>query len=260
MVVGIIALLVTILMPSLGRALELTRKTICQTNLNAMGRAWHIYWIDYENKHPRMILGHRPGTALDSISQYNDVICGSWKNITGAGHLFKYKYIEADGLYVCPTVRRSVGGEWWQKVNVWDPNFGGPWPLEQTGESRTTYGIRRMGQYDDPALADADSWSTSDPRTNDLMLMKCGVGGIKQPSDFSLMADCFRSPRFALRSHVPKINVLWLDSHVTDFSDDTEDGEILYGGNGITSTYNDNWLHDDIWMIIDGYHRPPVGQ
>ncbi|MHC4718768.1 MAG: hypothetical protein ACYS5V_17530, partial [Planctomycetota bacterium] len=136
----------------------------------------------------------------------------------------------------------------------------GPWPLEQTGESRTTYGIRRMGNYDDSDLADVDFWHTGDPRTDDLMLMKCGVGGIKNPADFSLMADCFRKPSHALRSHVPGINVLWLDSHVGDFTDDTEDGEILYGANGITSERGDNWLHDDIWMIIDGYHQPPVGQ
>ena len=43
-VVAIIALLVTILMPSLGRALELTRKMICQTRLHTMGRGWTMYF------------------------------------------------------------------------------------------------------------------------------------------------------------------------------------------------------------------------
>jgi len=48
-VVGIIALLVTILMPSLGRARELARRVICATNLRGLGTAWRIYFFDNNN-------------------------------------------------------------------------------------------------------------------------------------------------------------------------------------------------------------------
>ena len=47
-VVGIIALLVTILMPTLGRAMELARRSICGANLNTIGKGIHIYLAEHE--------------------------------------------------------------------------------------------------------------------------------------------------------------------------------------------------------------------
>jgi len=47
-VVGIIALLVTILMPTLGRAMELARRSICGANLNTIGKGMHIYIAEHE--------------------------------------------------------------------------------------------------------------------------------------------------------------------------------------------------------------------
>jgi len=120
-----------------------------------------------------------------------------------------------------------------------------------------------MGQYDDPALADLDHYSKPlSPLTRDIMLMSSGVGEdiIKKPADFSLMADNFATPSLAMRAHVPGINVMFRDGHVGWFEDTTENGDILYYGNGITNLYNFDWEYDDIWMIIDGYHQPPVGQ
>ena len=52
-VVGIIALLVTILMPALQRALALTRKATCAAQLNSFGRAEIMYREDY-NSYPPM--------------------------------------------------------------------------------------------------------------------------------------------------------------------------------------------------------------
>ncbi|KKK98886.1 hypothetical protein LCGC14_2638260, partial [marine sediment metagenome] len=257
-VVGIIALLVTILMPALSRALELTRKVICQTNLHTLGKGWLLYWTDNDSGQPGMVLGERGG--IDSLSQFNDQLSGSWRNYTGPGYLYRDRYVTSGDAFVCPTTERYMGGTWfaggWKGGGAWPP----PAETRKSGHTLMTYGIRRMAQYDNSVLADVDYWHTGDPRTDDLMLMKSGVGGIARPSDFSLMADCFRDPEIAIRSHVPSVNVLWLDGHVGDYTDDTEYGEVLYGGNGITTEYNDNWLHDDIWMIIDGYHQPPVGQ
>ncbi|KKK96223.1 hypothetical protein LCGC14_2664900, partial [marine sediment metagenome] len=47
-VVGIIALLVTILMPSLNRALNLARVTICASNMGVVGRAVVMYVAETE--------------------------------------------------------------------------------------------------------------------------------------------------------------------------------------------------------------------
>jgi len=52
-VVGILALLITILMPSLERARILARKVKCQTNLHAIGRASCQYRADWDGLLPR---------------------------------------------------------------------------------------------------------------------------------------------------------------------------------------------------------------
>ena len=49
-VVGIIALLVTILMPSLGRAMALARRAVCGGNLKNIGLAVHLYANDHDRK------------------------------------------------------------------------------------------------------------------------------------------------------------------------------------------------------------------
>ena len=98
------------------------------------------------------------------------------------------------------------------------------------------------------------------------MLSYTGVGpaAVANPVRFSWMADSFVTPEAALASHVPGVNVLYLDGHVGFYKDET--GKVLYD-NGLTNWIwkvqgpgaEYNWQHDDIWMIIDGYHDPPVG-
>ena len=54
-VVAIIALLIAILLPSLGKARELTKRTVCGTNLKGQGTAFAIYanqWNDLLPSNP----------------------------------------------------------------------------------------------------------------------------------------------------------------------------------------------------------------
>ena len=98
------------------------------------------------------------------------------------------------------------------------------------------------------------------------MLYYATMTAVKNPGDFSWMADRFDWPTMAVRSHVPGVNVQYLDGHVKYWADPTWNdttgiGEVLYDNGLETCPPNmRNWFHDDIWMIIDGYHRPPVGQ
>jgi prepilin-type N-terminal cleavage/methylation domain-containing protein/prepilin-type processing-associated H-X9-DG protein len=52
-VVAIIALLVSILLPSLGRAKAIARMVVCQTNLYAIGKGAHMYSVENEDYVPR---------------------------------------------------------------------------------------------------------------------------------------------------------------------------------------------------------------
>jgi prepilin-type N-terminal cleavage/methylation domain-containing protein len=51
-VVAIIAVLIAILLPSLGRAKETTRRTICAANLKAQGQAFALYSIQFNDSLP----------------------------------------------------------------------------------------------------------------------------------------------------------------------------------------------------------------
>ncbi|MHC4716649.1 MAG: type II secretion system protein [Planctomycetota bacterium] len=276
-VVGIIALLVTILMPSLGRAMELARRTICKTQLHTMGRAWHLYFRDNNDKLPQMA---NPGDGIpDCISRFAFIIySGSPQHnvyrgaFVNAGVLYESKLIGDEKNYVCPTVKKNNAGIWFDNlptVPAGQPRSrgGGWWPVNRRMGTYMTYNRRRMLNYDDPDLSYFPYWVRPPDRPNqDIMLYYTGMNAVSNAGDFSWMADRFDSPGWAMLSHVPGVNVLFLDGHVTYWEDPTWDevkgtGKVLYdNGLGSWSDPNSNWYHDDIWMIIDGYHKPPVGQ
>ncbi len=69
-VVAIIALLISILLPSLGRAREQTRQVICSSNLRGMGQAIALYQNDWNGSNPGPI--HPPIYREGGDALYND--------------------------------------------------------------------------------------------------------------------------------------------------------------------------------------------
>jgi len=264
-VVAIIALLASMLLPNLTQALELARRAQCAKNLKSLGQGWSAYWGETGLRSPALMNGGNYAQHIlvpDVTSQFNFLIfCAGWAGgpcWINAGVLYGGKYVDSENVFVCPTADRNQEGPWFNRA-------GGrnPWPpldvrLGQQ-HSLMTYGTRRMLNYDDEALCEDPRSVSPDVarRIYEKMILTAGLGGVRTPAKFSYMADGFDMPEVALDSHVPGVNVLYLDDHVRFFRDDS--GEILYN-NGITgwgSAYN--WEHDDIWMIIDGFHAPPVG-
>jgi len=287
-VVGIIALLVTILMPSLSRAMELARRAVCASNLHNFGQAWHVYWHEYDNKQPPMLNPlRRPDGwhVADLTSQWNHMIWAGnhptygntvanpqWMN---AGVLYGQKYIGDVRNFLCPTILRNYGESWFQKPSGGNlsrdlrtmPLAGlgkyptaNYWPIRRNNSCGThmTYGTRRCAAYDDPALA---AIPNHDPTDDEIMFQESGVGIVTNPGDLSFMADNFSTPEMALLSHVPGINVLYMGGGVR-FWEDTA-GNILYDNALASIPWNygmaGNLTHDDIWMIIDGHHAAPPG-
>jgi len=266
-VVAIIGLLVTILMPSLGRAMELARRTICGTRLHALGRGWTMYFHENNQKLPRMFNVHP--VVEDIWGQFDWMIyCGDEHTAVGqkpdyvnAGVLFRDKFIGSESAYVCPTIEKNWGRPWFTS----HPDTDNPWPVNRRYGSYMTYGRRRFNYCDDPAISRINV--NGDPRDDEYMMFMSGMTIVQKPGDFSWMADRFEMNTWALLSHVPGVNVLYLDGHVKfwqdpTWNDATGTGEVLYD-NVITTIWEAgrfNWEYDDIWMIIDGYHKSPVGQ
>lgn len=273
-VVAILGMLVALLMPALQRARELARKVMCQTNLSALGKGWTVYFEDWNNMIPQT---HNTGKHVpDCLSQFTYMIyCGNPKHTVhtpdyvNAGVLFREGLVNGGKVYVCPEIEKNYGKAWFTRgyahLDYRHPLNKNPWPVVRTCGTYMTYGKRRFNNYDDPGLS-YFHWSHRRPRPNDhLSFWASGITIVDNPTQFSFMTDRFESAGWAMMSHVPGVNVLYLDGHVGYWEDPTWDeetgtGEVLYdnGIDGWGGVYN--WKHDDVYMIIDGHHRPPVGQ
>jgi prepilin-type N-terminal cleavage/methylation domain-containing protein len=254
-VVAIIALLVSILVPSLGKAKELARRAVCSANLSAMGKGWQAYWSENDFGIPGILCGKGGRrVSTDFESQFNYLLWYGnnidWVNV---GLPLSKKHLAVDNTFVCPTRVLKRNGKWFVPGGPGVPLGANPWPVMQDGNHhcRMTYGTRRTTQYDDPSLASLGGWSNDAPGDDHIMLYKLGVEKVGQPaSSFSFMGDSFNTPGSAMESHVPGVNILYLDSHVKFFVDGTDDGSILYNNNGVTGRPQ-NWQHDRVWMMID---------
>jgi prepilin-type processing-associated H-X9-DG protein len=89
-VIGIIALLVGILLPSLGRARESARRTACQSNLRSLGQAMFIYANTYKDRLPN-------GNSAFKYSDYD----GANRMMTD----FCTEYVKEPRVFWCPSDR-----------------------------------------------------------------------------------------------------------------------------------------------------------
>ena len=106
-VIAIISLLVSILIPSLKRAKELTRRVVCASNLHQMGLALMTYAADHKGDFPE---GGRTGSA----PYFSDFYNSTWKN-----SLYP-KYISVPLLCYCPSDPEMQPGSW-VGAPPWDP-------------------------------------------------------------------------------------------------------------------------------------------
>jgi prepilin-type N-terminal cleavage/methylation domain-containing protein len=146
-VVAIIALLISILLPSLGRARSQVRTTLCLSRIGQLGKAFLMYSADFEDGLPFMATGHEkvgqpepnenwlaawtsqtnPITSLHAVIHSNEA---DWPTVTSpslqlprTGTLFPYARFE--NLYRCPEFERIVDSRKTQNVFNYTRGFWG---------------------------------------------------------------------------------------------------------------------------------------
>ncbi|MCF7958833.1 MAG: type II secretion system GspH family protein [Phycisphaerae bacterium] len=87
-VISIIALLVAILMPALGKAKDQARELICKTNLKTYGTVAHMYLAEQDNQFP---------SAWNSLRKNGG---GPYSTAPLDGPL--WEYLGVQGINVCP--------------------------------------------------------------------------------------------------------------------------------------------------------------
>jgi prepilin-type N-terminal cleavage/methylation domain-containing protein len=218
-VIAIIALLMSILMPALGRVRKQARSVVCQTNL----KQWGVIWAMYADENNGMFPKRRGGT--------NDT---RWINV-----LFDY-YYKDDKFRVCPMARKiafpqyppgasdtlTVGGDAetsWGRIaetggrpaGTWGSYGVNGWIYQCDEPGGSLYGKPAQffwkspnvkGAFEVPLFLDCWFWcawpdhTDTPPKTDDRMA--------RDPRDENAMN------RFCLNRHQQAINGVYMDFHV----------------------------------------------
>ena len=118
-VVAIIAVLISILIPSLKEAKEQARKVVCMSNLKQIGLAVQMYLNDRKDRLPH----------VDTVGGGNRAYWDeppAWPGWTHLGLLFSKRYISNPGVFFCPsgTDRYAYNRSGWFNPPEFDYGYG----------------------------------------------------------------------------------------------------------------------------------------
>ena len=183
-VIGIIAVLISILLPSLGKAREAASRTACLSNLRQVHQSLMFYAMDNEDQVP---LGYR-GTK-----QFNSMV---WSNRSGGnfvlfGKLYPVGLMKSPKIFFCPS-ETNEKFRYATSANPWPPGpEGDPSKLVFSG-----YGCR-------PITLLPDDFSMLPPGTY--------LPKLTRLKNVAILADLANSPTRLDTRHVAGVNVLYGD-------------------------------------------------
>jgi prepilin-type N-terminal cleavage/methylation domain-containing protein len=268
-VIGIIAVLISILLPALNKAREQARRTQCLSNLKQV----HALFMMYANQNRDQV----PIGCSGNEMQYNYII---WRTVTGQPSKYQsFGLLHETGLMKDPQVfycnaDTSPFYQYDNESNPW-PQVPAPWqdlipPDGAKGLSvRTGYGARPIDNDNNFYGAPLDNglgasprytkggrevfWTRNGPAPSQAQYN--GGAARKCPTMTSLKAkalfsDIFSVPERVDQRHVKGINVLfghggarWIDRKI--FDDDMQKCKDPFNG----TTYN-AWQRS-IWLALD---------
>jgi prepilin-type N-terminal cleavage/methylation domain-containing protein/prepilin-type processing-associated H-X9-DG protein len=235
-VIGIIAVLISILLPTMSRAREQARRVNCLSNLRQIHLAVYEYAMAYQDVVP---IGWRMVT-FNPAKQFNSMFySGTSKNFVLFGRLYVMGLMpaqQAAEVYFCPSEN--------------DPKYmcgtaENPWPPAAPGKEATNvnagYAMNSATQiYDDlTGKAAGAPPSYKMPR-------------LAQFKDHALIADPVTTEAYVLKRHKDGINVLYGDGSATwlarsAFVVDGQDQ--LKIPTGIAAQWNS--VMDTLWSLMD---------
>ena len=161
-VIGIIALLISILLPSLAKAREAANRVACASNMRQVGQYYAMYSTMNQNSMPLGWVsddGLIPGLSLlyGQFTYYTPKVRGP----LGAGYLFTSGIVNSkDGsakAFYCPVLPDSLGIYHYDNHDEWDSAGGNPWVcipdlVTPRGVAKTGWISLHMGYITRPAL------------------------------------------------------------------------------------------------------------
>ena len=156
-VIAIISLLVSILIPSLSKAKELARRTVCAANLHSVGLALVQYGHDCNDAYPRRVHHHFGNVNHWASFQTN---CRPY------GTRMADEYIrQNDDILFCPNVSREDWKQFWDDRLDIDSDVWIPYPVFSglgwwTSSSDPNYKLNKL--IADNLVAASDTFTVTD--------------------------------------------------------------------------------------------------
>lgn len=219
-VIGIIALLVGILLPALGRAREQSQRIKCASNLRQLGLAFAIYATENKDACP---IGYMDQKQFDYFLNWNNA---NGTKVVMAGLLAYSKLAKTPQVFFCPS--------------TFDPQFNyntpeNPWVFDQTppspalttpgiGHTRFSYNLRPGAEWvPDPAFGlggDPRRFTPlPDPQPNGTAAPTTSAGSytnavfafpkLSRYKNKAIAADMVRFRLDVIRTHKTGVNVLY---------------------------------------------------
>ena len=234
-VIGIIAILISILLPSLNKARAAAQRAACLSNLRSIGQAFNIYAAENKQQIP---LGTNSG---DYRAAYNVVAANSATDIRWPswGPLYKARMLKEPRYLYCPSdtspYHQFNTGPW----NLWLPEDPNP---NQNRAVRTGYFIRPCDANYIPVLWRMGATSPPAPpidNKNTPAFLWNPYPRISKMKRVALASDIFASPWRLNQRHNKGVNVLYADGSAVWFerkalTNDIPKSVRLYGK---TTTY-----------------------
>jgi len=250
-VIGIIALLISVLLPALNKARESAKRAACLSNLRQVQQALAIYANQYKDMVP---LGYQTGTnpATKGAYQMNYNI-SSGTTLIMFGYLYQAKLMALPQAYFCPSEQSYQFHMFNTALNPWPPG---------TGTVRAGYGFR-------PGIGTGPNedfqWSTSPGGLAPGIAPNTTSAETKQPmamprlsklKNRAIVTDIFASEIRVNTRHVRGLNVAyangsahWVEKRVMTDLDATGKNPLFESNDSFSAAFN--IYQREIWDRLD---------
>jgi prepilin-type N-terminal cleavage/methylation domain-containing protein/prepilin-type processing-associated H-X9-DG protein len=180
-VIGIIAVLISLLLPALNKARDQAKRAACLSNLRQVHQAFMIYSLSHRDQVP---LGYR------RAKQYNSMLySGTAKKYAIFGHLF-LRGLMADGrAFYCPA-EENAAFQWNSATN--------PWPAVDAPTTSSTNVQAGYSVRPEVEIPDVFTAATVLPR-------------LTRFKNRTIIADTTSAPQRLATRHRTGLNALWGD-------------------------------------------------
>jgi prepilin-type N-terminal cleavage/methylation domain-containing protein/prepilin-type processing-associated H-X9-DG protein len=255
-VIGIIAVLISLLLPTLSRAREHAGRTKCLANLRSVGQMVNLYANAYRDQIPIGFSGPATGDKIFQNNYYlsrtsTGPVPDTNVRYTGLGLLFEANLIrEGEGIFFyCPAFQ-DINHQYDVPTNPWPPS-------EAT--CRSSFSCRSSDPTSDkPEGHRGVMWATSGPwgpMTEDSAYEPTRMMRLSKMKSRAIVADIISSPTRIPIAHRKGVNVLFADggAHWVDKSviDKDENGNILIEDMA-NFRVDRNPKVDKLWAKLDG--------